>query len=87
MMPMSPENALYLANQRAEDLRREAEADRCYVDAQLTLGHSTGRFVAYARATLAAMMHVGQHETQVAITLKALGSAIAVLPIVQPAAT
>jgi hypothetical protein len=87
MMPMSPENAKLLAKHHAEDLLREAEADRRYIEARRGLDHPSGRFLAQTRATVAALVHLGRHETQEAITFRESGSAGAVLPAVDPAAS
>ena len=60
MMPMTPNNALYLVKQHNQDLLREAEADRLYDQARRGSGGPTTGLLAPLHAALAAIARMGQ---------------------------
>jgi hypothetical protein len=61
MMPMNPNNALYLVKQHSQDLLREAEADRLYQEARRGSEHPTTDLLAPLHAALSAIARIGQH--------------------------
>jgi hypothetical protein len=60
MMPMTPNNALYLVKQHNQDLLREAEADCLYDEAKRGSAHPTTGILAPLHAALAAIARIGQ---------------------------
>jgi hypothetical protein len=68
MMPMTPENALYLAKQRSQDMLHEAEADRMYHEAQRGSTHLASSLLSSVRAALSALATVSQHQTMEKVT-------------------
>ena len=60
MMPMTPNNALYLVKQHNQDLLREAEADRLYHEAKRGAAHSTTGLLAPLHAAMAVIARMSQ---------------------------
>ena len=61
MMPMTPNNALYLVKQHNQDLLREAEADRRYNEARRGSDRPVANLLAPLHAAIAAISRIGQH--------------------------
>jgi hypothetical protein len=62
MMPMTPNNALYLVNQHNQDLLREAEMDRLCNEARSGSARSRISLLAPLQAAVAAIVRMGQQQ-------------------------
>ncbi|MGO8949056.1 MAG: hypothetical protein ACLQUY_15690 [Ktedonobacterales bacterium] len=89
MMPMTPENALYLAKQRAQDMLREAEADRLVREARRgsAESHSAVRLLAPVRAALAAIARLGQYGAPEPVKPVEKAASGARIPVAKPTAS
>jgi hypothetical protein len=83
----TPESALQLGKLRAEQLVREAEADRLYREARSGAPHPIGEFIALARAALQTITRESQHRTPSPVELAQTRGSGAGLPIPEPAAS
>ncbi len=62
MMYMTPENALFLAKQHAQDMLREAEADRLCREARAGSAHRETRLLAPVRTALAVLVRISRQH-------------------------
>jgi hypothetical protein len=87
MLHPTPESALQLGKLRAEQLVREAEAERRYREARSGAPHPVGEFIALARAALQAIAREGQHRTPSPVDPAQTRGSGAGLPVAKPAAS
>jgi hypothetical protein len=86
MMPMTPNNALYLVKQHNQDLLREAEADRLYNEAKRGSAHLTMGLLAPLHAAMAAIARIGQQAVPESVKPVEKAQSGAALPVAKSVA-
>ena len=81
MMPMTPNNALYLVKQHNQDLVREAEMDRLYNEARSGSARRRINLLAPLQAAMAAIVRMGQQQVPEQVSSMEKAQSGAKLPI------